>query len=275
MRVRAFAKINLSLRVLGIRDGRLPRAADDLPVDRAARYADDPRAPRGPFTLTCDDPACPADSTQSDLRARRWRCGRRPAAAARRAASRSISRNASRCRPGWAAAAATRPRRLRAFAKTLAGRAAIRSSPRPKRSAPTCRTSSKAARCSASSAAICCSVSPSRRRRGWCSSCPLSASARRTPSRGSTRPASRSAHSGRGLPAEARSADARAGQRSRSAGGGASSGNRPYHFGTPARRRIAGGDVGQRLGRIRPVFFPSEPRFAPQNASHRASRRTL
>ena len=46
LRVRAFAKINLSLRVARRPRGRLSRAADDVSVDRAARHADDPRAAR-------------------------------------------------------------------------------------------------------------------------------------------------------------------------------------------------------------------------------------
>src|SRR5579864_2685352 len=79
MRVRAFAKINLSLRVLGIRsDGyhdlrttfQSVALHDSLTIRRA----------RGAFVLECDDPECPAgrDNLVWHAAARVWRAsGRR------------------------------------------------------------------------------------------------------------------------------------------------------------------------------------------------------
>ena len=86
MRVRAFAKINLSLRVLGTRaDGyhelrtvfQSIALHDTLTIRRA----------RGAFRLTCDDPDCPSDSTNLIRRAaeRVWR------AAGRRGAPRDVT----------------------------------------------------------------------------------------------------------------------------------------------------------------------------------------
>jgi 4-diphosphocytidyl-2-C-methyl-D-erythritol kinase len=86
MRVRAHAKINLSLRVLGVRaDGyhelrtvfQSIALHDTLTIRRA----------RGPFRLSCDDPACPADDTNLVWRAaaRLWN------ASGRRGALRDIS----------------------------------------------------------------------------------------------------------------------------------------------------------------------------------------
>ena len=86
MRVQAFAKINLSLRVLGVRaDGyhelrtifQSIALHDTLTIRRA----------RGPFRLTCDDPACPGDDTNLVWRAaaRLW------TASGRRGAPRDIA----------------------------------------------------------------------------------------------------------------------------------------------------------------------------------------
>jgi 4-diphosphocytidyl-2-C-methyl-D-erythritol kinase len=81
MRVRAFAKINLSLRVTATRaDGyhelrtifQSIALHDTLTIDRR----------RGPFALACDDPACPSDETNLVWRAadRMWSAsGRRGA----------------------------------------------------------------------------------------------------------------------------------------------------------------------------------------------------
>jgi len=62
MRVRAFAKINRSLRVLGTRaDGyhELRTMFQSIGLHDTLTI----RAVRGPFRLTCDDPACPTDGT--------------------------------------------------------------------------------------------------------------------------------------------------------------------------------------------------------------------
>jgi 4-diphosphocytidyl-2-C-methyl-D-erythritol kinase len=78
MRLRACAKINLSLRVLGSRDDGFHELRtifqsialhDTLTIRRA----------RGPFRLTCDDPRCPADDTNLIWRAaeRMWKAARR------------------------------------------------------------------------------------------------------------------------------------------------------------------------------------------------------
>ncbi len=73
MRVRAFAKINLSLRVLSTRpDGyhELRTIFQSIALHDTLTL----RGIRGPFRLTCDDPACPADDTNLVWRAaeRMW-----------------------------------------------------------------------------------------------------------------------------------------------------------------------------------------------------------
>ena len=81
MRVRAFAKINLSLRVIGTReDGyhELRTIFQSIALHDTLTI----RASRGPFRLTCDDSACPADDTNLMARAaaRLWTAsGRRGA----------------------------------------------------------------------------------------------------------------------------------------------------------------------------------------------------
>ena len=68
MRVRAFAKINLSLRVLGLRaDGyhELQNIFQSIALHDTLTI----RAARGPFRLTCDDPDCPPDDTNLIWRA--------------------------------------------------------------------------------------------------------------------------------------------------------------------------------------------------------------
>jgi 4-diphosphocytidyl-2-C-methyl-D-erythritol kinase len=86
MRVRAFAKINLSLRVLGTRaDGyhELRTIFQSIALHDTLTI----RAARGPFHLTCDDPACPDDNANLIWRAaeRAWR------AAGRRGAPRDVA----------------------------------------------------------------------------------------------------------------------------------------------------------------------------------------
>jgi 4-diphosphocytidyl-2-C-methyl-D-erythritol kinase len=79
MRVRAFAKINRSLRVLGTRaDGyhELRTIFQSIALHDTLTF----RPTRGPFVLTCDDPACPTDATNLVARAaaRMWKAsGRR------------------------------------------------------------------------------------------------------------------------------------------------------------------------------------------------------
>ena len=79
MRVRAFAKINLSLRVLGAReDGyhELRTIFQSIALHDTLTI----RPARGPFRLICDDPQCPSDDTNLIWRAaeRLWRtAGRR------------------------------------------------------------------------------------------------------------------------------------------------------------------------------------------------------
>jgi len=78
VRVRAFAKINLTLRVLGAR----PDGYHDLRTTFQSLALHDTltcRARPGPFRIACDDPACPADETNLVWRAaeRVWAGGRR------------------------------------------------------------------------------------------------------------------------------------------------------------------------------------------------------
>ncbi len=81
MRVRAFAKINLSLRVLGIRaDGyhELRTIFQSIALHDTLTI----RAHRGPLRLACDDPACPSDATNLVWRAadRLWKAAGRTGA---------------------------------------------------------------------------------------------------------------------------------------------------------------------------------------------------
>ena len=86
MRVRAFAKINRSLRVLGTRGDGYHELRTIFP----SIALHDPltiRPSRGPLRLTCDDPACPADERNLvwQAAARMW------AAAGRRGAPRGLA----------------------------------------------------------------------------------------------------------------------------------------------------------------------------------------
>src|SRR3954469_22071529 len=86
MRVRAFAKINLSLRVLGTRDDgyhELRTIFQSIALHDTLTI----RPTRGGFELTCDDPLCPIDGTNLVARAaaRMW------TAAGRRGAPRGIA----------------------------------------------------------------------------------------------------------------------------------------------------------------------------------------
>ena len=80
--VRAHAKINLSLRVLGTRpDGyhELRTIFQSIALHDTLTI----RAARGPFRLTCDDPNCPSDYTNLIWRAAEatWKAARRKGAA--------------------------------------------------------------------------------------------------------------------------------------------------------------------------------------------------
>src|SRR3954464_11838617 len=86
MRVRAFAKINRSLRVLGTRDDgyhELRTIFQSIALHDTLTI----RPTRGAFELTCDDPLCPIDGTNLVARAaaRMW------TAAGRRGAPRGIA----------------------------------------------------------------------------------------------------------------------------------------------------------------------------------------
>jgi 4-diphosphocytidyl-2-C-methyl-D-erythritol kinase len=68
VRVRAFAKINLTLRVLGVRaDGyhELRTTFQSLALHDTLTFT----VARGPFQIACDDPACPVDRTNLVWRA--------------------------------------------------------------------------------------------------------------------------------------------------------------------------------------------------------------
>jgi 4-diphosphocytidyl-2-C-methyl-D-erythritol kinase len=68
VRVRAFAKINLSLRVLGTRDDgfhELRTVFQSIALHDELAFS----ARRGAFSLECDDPICPTDSTNLIARA--------------------------------------------------------------------------------------------------------------------------------------------------------------------------------------------------------------
>ena len=83
--VRAPAKINLSLRVVGVRDDgyhELRTIFQSIALHDTLTI----RRRRGPFALLCDDPACPADRTNLV-----WRAARRVwAASGRRGALRDV-----------------------------------------------------------------------------------------------------------------------------------------------------------------------------------------
>jgi 4-diphosphocytidyl-2-C-methyl-D-erythritol kinase len=91
VRVSAYAKINLSLRVLGIR----PDGYHELRTIFQSIALHDTltaRVRRGPFALQCDDPACPVDETNLVWRAaeRVWAASGRRGASRRRGMMRGV-----------------------------------------------------------------------------------------------------------------------------------------------------------------------------------------
>ena len=151
IRVRAHAKINLTLRVGAPRaDGFHPLQTvfQSLALHDTLEVTVAPRALRADVRR----PRRAGRRSQSRL-ARRARAVGRPRPGGRAARRRrSTSRSTSRCRPGWAAAAPTRPRRWSALHAPLARARGVGGRPggRSRRGwAPTCRTSCWAARRSA------------------------------------------------------------------------------------------------------------------------------
>ena len=115
MRVRAFAKINLSLRVMGTRaDGyhELRTIFQSIALHDTLTI----RRQRGPFQLTCDDPNCPDDDANLIWRAaeRVWR------AAGRRGAPRDVAVDLAKRIPlqgGLGGGSSDAAAALRAFAR--------------------------------------------------------------------------------------------------------------------------------------------------------------
>ena len=114
--LRAFAKINLSLRVRRGAAGRLPRGSDDPAGDRSLRSRERVDARRGPFEIRCDMPGVPIDRTNLVWKAAQqlWDAAGRERRTARR--GRDARRRTFRCRRVSVVAAAMRPPRFWAFA---------------------------------------------------------------------------------------------------------------------------------------------------------------
>ena len=251
VRVSAFAKINLSLRVLGVRpDGyhELRTIFQSIALHDTLTV----RARRGPFALQCDDPDCPTDGANLVWRAaeRVWAASGRRGIAARR-----------RDPTDQAHSAAGRPWRRqqrrgggapRCSVGSGASKTRVVARDRRRRSAPTCRTFSMAGRRSASIAATCLfplidqpaawvtlvvpafGVSTTDAYAWW----------DEAGGRTRARPAARSGRARRSA--------------KRSAGSGcrASPGNRADRQRAAEGRRLPCGDVRQRVGRFRPVQPP-------------------
>ena len=149
--LRPSAKINLTLRVGPRRARRLSRRPDAAAVDRARRHADRHARAAGRSRSARAAPACrPTRRTWSG--ARRRRSGARSAATASRATRTSSSTSRFRSPRAWAAAAPTpRPRSSALNAMWDGAAVAARAGAVwRRRSAPTCRSSCRAAPRSAS-----------------------------------------------------------------------------------------------------------------------------
>ena len=261
MRVRAFAKINRSLRVLGIRaDGyhELRTIFQSIALHDTLTI----RAIRGPFR---------ADLRRSGLSGRRHQSGRARggarcgSAAGRRGAPRGVAIDLQKRIPmqaglgGGSSDAAAALRALATRWRVADAKVARRGRGARRRRAVLSRRR-HGARPRARRSAV--SVSPSRRRRGSCSSLPDFGV--------STRDAfgwfDAQSATPRPTAALASGSRARAGQRSRGAGGRAPPGNRPYHFGTPARR-------ARRRRRCRAAARPYSACFPSRPAAIRAAKR--
>ena len=135
VRVRAFAKINLTLRVLGVRADGYHELRTTFQIDRAARHADVHAQRADRFGSPATIPAVPPTDTNLVWRAaeRVWRAaGRRGAPGGVRA---RIDEAHSDRRPAWAAAAATRRRRCARWRRSGGVGARRRSSARASRPA--------------------------------------------------------------------------------------------------------------------------------------------
>ena len=174
MRVRAFAKINLSLRVLGVRsDGyhELRTVFQSVALHDTLTI----REWAGPFALTCNDPRCPTDRRNLVWRAAEavWKVAGRSARSRGRGAPPGLSIHVSKRIPmdaGFGGGSSDAVAVIRALPPL----------------APISPTSSKEEPCSVSSAAICCFRSSTIRRRGLCSRSPRVASVRQKRFHGST-----------------------------------------------------------------------------------------
>ena len=259
VRVRAFAKINLSLRVLGARaDGyhELRTIFQSIALHDTLTIRAAPR----PVSTDLRRSGVPVGSTPTWSGAPPIGCGRRPGAAARRATSRSHLTKRIPLQAGLGGGSSDAAAALRALGAAVARRRrgrvrAVGAGARRRRAVLSRRR--HRARPRARRSAVSAGRPPARV--GGAGAARRSASARRRRSRGGIAIARRSscasARRTRAQPAEGRGAGTRAGQRSRGAGRRAASRDRAASSRALRRAgRVARGDVRQRLGRIRPVF---------------------
>ena len=276
MRVRAFAKINRSLRVLGTRaDGyhELRTIFQSIALHDTLTI----RRVRGPFRLTCDDPACPADEHEPGLARGRAACGR---ASGRRGAPRDVAIDLRKRIPmqaGLGGGSSDAAAALRALGEAVARR--------------------RCAACAPSAAALGADVPyffeggtalglergdllfPLLDRaapRGWCSCCPaFGVSTKDAFGWFDARSASRPATPGAGRSPERLAVQRRAELVNDLEAPVVARHPEIGRIISALRRAgaVSGGDVGQRLGGIRPVFRPDRPHCAPPRALGGRSRR--